>query len=94
MIGSYITAAGELVAVTVTGAQIIAAGVATLAGLGIMFSKDPFVKSLERGMSQTQKGKFQREIEDYKKSEGRGGADNLNKDILRQIAEWIKATFK
>ena len=32
-------AAGELVAVTVTGAQIAAAGLAALAGMGIMFSK-------------------------------------------------------
>ena len=38
-IGSYLTAAGELVAVTVTGAQIAAAGLAALAGMGIMFSK-------------------------------------------------------
>ena len=37
-IGAYLTAAGELVAVTVTGAQIIAAGAATLVSLGIMFS--------------------------------------------------------
>lgn len=63
-------------------------------GLGIMFSKDPFIKSLERGMSQNQKEKFQREIEDYKESEGRGGADNLDKDILREIAEWIKRVFR
>ena len=38
-IGSYLKAAGELVAVTVTGAQIAAAGLAALAGMGIMFSK-------------------------------------------------------
>lgn len=37
-IGSYLTAAGELVAVTVTGAQIAAAGLAALAGVGIMYS--------------------------------------------------------
>ncbi len=41
MIGSYVTAAGELVAVTVTGAQIIAAGAVALAGLGIMFADLP-----------------------------------------------------
>ena len=45
-------------------------------------------------MSQNQKEKFQREIEDYKESEGRGGADNLDKDILREIAEWIKRVFR
>ncbi len=38
-IGSYLTAAGELVAVTVTGAQIAVAGLAALAGMGIMFSR-------------------------------------------------------
>ena len=37
-IGAYATAAGELVAVTVTGAQIAVAGLAALAGMGIMFS--------------------------------------------------------
>ena len=38
-IGAYVTAAGELVAVTVTGAQIAALGVAALLGLQILFSK-------------------------------------------------------
>ena len=38
-IGSYLTAAGEIVAVTVTGAQIAAAGLAALAGIGIMFAQ-------------------------------------------------------
>ena len=37
-IGAYLTAAGELVAVTVTGAQIAAAGLAALVGLGVMFA--------------------------------------------------------
>lgn len=36
--GNFINAGGELVAVTVTGAQIAAAGLAALAGMGIMFS--------------------------------------------------------
>lgn len=35
---AYLTAAGELVLVVVTGAQIIAAGAATLAGMGIIYS--------------------------------------------------------
>ena len=73
-----------------SGGQIAALGVASLLGLQIMFAKDPFVKSLERGMSEKQKEQFQREIEDYKKSEGRDGADNLGKDLLREIAEFIK----
>lgn len=38
-IGSYLKAAGELVAVTVTGAQIAAVGLAALVGLGIMFAR-------------------------------------------------------
>ena len=37
-IGSYLKAPGELVAVTVTGAQIATAGLAALAGVGIMYS--------------------------------------------------------
>ncbi len=63
-------------------------------GVGILFFKDPYIKSLEKGMTQNQKEKFQREIEDYKRSEGRGGADNLTKDILRKIAEYVIKAFK
>lgn len=37
-IGSYLTAAGELVAVTVTGAQIAEAGLAALAGMGVVLA--------------------------------------------------------
>lgn len=40
-IGAYATAAGELVAVTVTGVQIAVAGLAALAGMGIMFAELP-----------------------------------------------------
>ena len=84
---------GGVVAVSVTGAQI-ATGAATL-GLGIMlFAKDPYVKHLEKGMSQNQKEHFQREIEDLKRAEGRGGKDNLIKELLKQIAEEIKKIYK
>ncbi len=38
-IGSHITAAGELAAITITGAQIAEAGLATLAGIGILFAQ-------------------------------------------------------
>ena len=40
--------AGELVAVTITGAQIAAAGLAALAGMGIMFSKTSKSSGKER----------------------------------------------
>ena len=87
-----LAAGGEAVAATISGAQI-AAGVA--AGVGIMlFAKDPYVKHLEKGMSQNQKEHFQREIEAFKKAEGRGGKDNIDKDILEEIAEMIKEMFK
>lgn len=45
-------------------------------------------------MSENQKEMFQREIEDFKRGEGRGGADNLAKELLREIAEWIKTNFQ
>ena len=60
----------------------------------LMFAKDGYIENLKRDMSQNQKEKFQREIEDYKKEEGRGGKDNLPHDILKDIAEYIKTRFK
>ena len=45
-------------------------------------------------MSQNQKEHFQREIEDLKRAEGRGGNDNLTRELLKQIAEEIKRFFK
>ena len=62
-------------------------------GSNIMFSKDPYVKNLEKGMTEYQKEMFQREIEDYKKHEGRGGADNLPKKLLKEIAELVKKWY-
>ena len=91
--GATATAGGAMVG-TLSSAVLAGAVSAGAIGLGMMFAKDPFVKSLERGMSKNQKGHFQREIEDYKKSEGRGGADNLDKDLLREIAKYIKRFFK
>ena len=41
-IGSYVTAAGGLAAVTVTGAQILAGVGAVAAGLGILFAELPY----------------------------------------------------
>ncbi len=78
---------------TITGAQILS--IIGISGIAIMmFAKDPYVEKLKRGMSQKQKEMFQREIEDYKRGEGRGGKDNLIKEILKQIAEYIKQTYK
>lgn len=37
---------------------------------------------------------FQREIEDYKKGEGRRGNQNLPHDIIDEIAEWVKELFR
>ena len=77
--------------ITISGAQVATAA----AALGIMMmAKDPYVEYLKRGMSQRQKEAFQREIESYKTGEGRGGADNLSKDLLKEIAEIIKKMFK
>ena len=44
-------------------------------------------------MSQNQKEHFQREIEDTKLSEGRGGKDNLSKKTLKEIADYIRKFF-
>ena len=44
-------------------------------------------------MTQNQKEQFQREIEEYKRQEGRGGKDNLPKKILEEIAKWILEYF-
>ena len=60
----------------------------------LLFAKDPYIKHLSKGMSNNQKEHFQREIEDLKHGEGRGGNDNLTRDLLKEIAEWIKKTFK
>jgi len=81
-------------AVTVTGTQILGAAAAAFAGTIMFAGKDPFVESLKRGMDQRQRDRFQREIEGRKGKDGRGGNDNLSKDALRDIADWIKETFK
>ena len=62
-------------------------------GALLLFAKDPFVEKLKRGMTQNQKEQFQREIEEYKRQEGRGGKDNLPKKILEEIAKWILEYF-
>jgi len=78
--------------VTVTGAQVL--GLVGVLGAGYVLASDPYVEMLKKGMSQRQKEMFQREIEAYKKSEGRGGNKNLAKEVLEEIAEWIRSMFK
>ena len=51
-------------------------------------------KDLERGMSNNQKEKFQRALEDEKRGMGRGPHDNLPWEILVEIAEEIKKYYK
>ena len=80
---------------TITGVQILqGTGTLTLANSLMLMAKDPFIKHLSKGMNERQKEMFQREIEGLKKGVGRGGNDNLDKNILREIAEWIKSMFK
>ena len=86
--GSLVLAGGGTVS---TGVAV--AGVGLLA-VNVWFAKDRYVRELERGMSEYQKEMFQREIEDTKYMEGRGGADNLPKKILEEIAKMIKRLYK
>ena len=60
----------------------------------MVFAKDDYVKHLGSNMSENQKEMFQREIKDWKSGEGRGGADNLPKKLLKEIAEMIKRLYK
>jgi RHS repeat-associated protein len=87
--------AGATVMTIAIGNILIGVAEAAIAIGGlVMFSKDPFVKHLERKMSENQKEQFQREIEDIKHHEGRGGADNLTKKIILDIYEWIMKFVK
>ena len=80
---------------TITGAQVLTvAGALTSAGSLMLMAKDPFIRHLEQGMTEHQKEMFQREIEGLKGSTGRKGDDNLDKNTLRKIAEFIKSMFK
>ena len=80
---------------TITGAQVLTvAGALILAGSLMLMAKDPFIRYLEQGMTEHQKEMFQREIERLKGRTGRKGNDNLDKNILRKIAELIKSKFK
>ena len=101
-IGGGLTFAGDLGftggiviegAAAITGTQVIGACALT-AGITIMCARDKFVEFLKKGMTKNQQDQFQRAIEGLKKDTGRGGSDNLDKNILRAIAEWIKEMFK
>ena len=76
----------------IAGLEIV--GIAAASASIVFFAKDPYVEKLKRGMTQNQKEHFQREIEDYKKSEGRGGKDNLPRMILEELAEYVIEMFK
>ena len=93
-IGAGTVALAGAAGVVVGGAIAIEGIKIAISGFNVLFSKDSFIKFLERGMSENQKEMFQREIEDFKRGEGRGGADNLAKELLREIAEWIKTNFQ
>ena len=86
---SYAFAGGGASSIAVSGALLTT----TIIGV-VSFAKDRYVEHLKKGMTQNQKEHFQREIEDLKGSEGRGGNDNLSKDVLEEIANFIKELFK
>ena len=90
--GSFATATGGTIAIGLTAEQLAALGLAALLGT-IFFARDPYVEKLKQGMSKNQQQKFKEEIEEYKRTEGRGGADNLTKELLEEIAEMIKELF-
>ena len=89
-IGIYLTAAGELVPVVVTGAQIIAAGAATLAGLGIMFAEHTKNKS-PSSKNKQQKGQTQRQREKRggEKGYARRPYQKCKRNIFSVLISWI-----
>ena len=73
----------------IIGGIVIAVGIIDLA-----FSGKSKPGDLERGMSKRQKGMFQREIEDFKKSNGMPPNHNLPWEILAALADEIKKMYK
>lgn len=65
-----------------------------MTALGLLFAKDKLVEFLKKGMSKNQQDMFKEEIEERKRGEGRGGADNLTEKIIKAIAKMIKEMFK
>ena len=90
--GSFATATGGAVAVRISVEQVALLGVAFISSY-VFFAKDPYVEKLKKGMSPNQKQKFKEEIEEYKRTEGRGGSDNLSKELLEELAEMIRKWF-
>ena len=88
----FAMATGGSAVVGLTAEQMAALGLVIVSGY-LFFAKDPYVEKLKKGMSPNQKQKFKEEIEEYKRTEGRGGDDNLSKELLEEIAEFIKTFF-
>lgn len=79
--------------ITVTGAQVIGT-IAGVIGIDIMYmAKDPYIEYKKKGMTPGQQDIFKQLIEERKQGEGRGGADNLLKKIIDEIAKFVKETF-
>ncbi len=82
---SFMTAGGELVSVSVSGAQIVAAGVTAFAGLGIMFSKnsnwgdDPYARPGQKKRYREFKNKARKNEDWVSKSGKRRLKDNAKK---------------
>jgi len=70
---------------------VVVGGIAFLIDLADGKSKP---KDLESGMSSSQKGKFQREIEMWKKFNGMRPNDNVPWEILYLLAEEVKQMYK
>lgn len=87
--GGTAIAVTSSVMVSITGAQVIGASLAL--GSILFFASDPYVEHLKKGMSKYQQEEFKNMIEEYKIEHGRGGADNLPRTILKEIAEFIRA---
>ena len=98
--GSLATGGAFAGGAAVAGTALVGAGV--VAGVGalalgtniVKFAKDPYIEYKKKGMSQKQREMFQREIESYKEEEGRGGNDNLSREIIDLIVEMIMELFK
>ena len=78
------------------GPADVIGGIAALVITGyIFFSKGKSNPGdLEKGMTNYQKGMFQREIEDWKSSQGMPPNHNLPWDVLVSLAEFVKETYK
>ena len=83
-------------AVAIGSTQMLLGGVIAIGGIAVgamefnvLFSKDPYVKSLDRKLNKEEQEEFQREIEDWKKGEGRGGNDNLPKKVILEIFKML-----